>query len=55
MPQGITKKKFGALARKSKLEPFVTCVIYAESLDDAIKWFGENSYEVDGKVYPRGK
>ena len=49
-------KKFAALARKKGTnEPFVTCVIYAEDKATAELWFGENNYEVDGNVYPRGK
>ena len=45
-------KKFAALARKkNQNKPFVTSTIYAESLDAAKLWFGENNYEVDGNVY----
>lgn len=47
-------KKFAALARKkNSKDPFVTLTIYAESLDAAKLWFGENNYEVDGNVYRR--
>lgn len=50
------QKKFGALARKKNWNtPFVTSIIYAETLEAAKLWFGENNYEVDGNVYPRGK
>lgn len=49
-------KKYGALAReRNTKKPFVTCIIYAESLEAAKLWFGENNYEVDGNVYCRGK
>ena len=45
-------KKFAALARKkNQNHPFVTSTIYAESIEAARLWFGENNYEVDGSVY----
>ena len=45
-------RKFAALARKkNRDQSFVTRIIYAENIDDATLWFGENNYEVDGHVY----
>ena len=45
-------KKFAALARKKNSNtPYVTSTIYAESIEAARLWFGENNYEVDGNVY----
>jgi len=50
-------KKFGALTRKKSVdgECFVTRVIFAESKEAAETWFGENNYEINGNVYPKGK
>lgn len=43
-------RKFAALARKSKNEPFVYCTIYAVSKEEAEEWFGLRGYEIDGSV-----
>jgi len=54
MDENTELKRYSAQARKSKSEPFVSCTIYAESMAEAVRWFGEHNYEIDGKVYCRG-
>jgi hypothetical protein len=45
------KKRYSAWAKKKNSSgPFVTSVIYADSLKEAQKWFEENNYLLDGRV-----
>jgi len=46
------KKRYAAWARKKgSKNPFVISVIYAYSIKDAKKYFEENKYEIDGRVF----